>query len=205
MKPLLMLILELSWRRWSLYGTKGSHIFCLMCPLISSVGTTIYMFSKKKQKKKTKAVKEGALNRDSLIKQGFFCLFFLHVFPRSEGKVPRVPASTLNDTPAAQLSGEARFTKHGEQRRKKHKKTKNTFRLSSAASLIFDAPMVQTCFVSTPFVAPRKWKCEEKQRKMRQPTVGGGDGTETREHWGRFHTNSWRREVEHLINMPSAV
>lgn len=87
------------------------------------------------QEKKTKAVKEGALNRDSLIKQGFFLVFlgvFLQVFPRSEGKVPRVSVSTLNDTPAAQLSGEPLFTKHGEQRReKKHEKTKNTFRLSS--------------------------------------------------------------------------
>lgn len=155
MKPPLMLILELSWRRWSLYGTKGSHIFCLMCPLISSVGITIYMFSKKKPKK-NKGCERRSSQQGQSNKTGFFLLIFLHVFPRSEGKVPRVPASTLNDTPAAQLSGEARFTKHGEQRRKKHKKTKNTFRLSSAASLIFDAPMVQTCFVSTPFVAPRK-------------------------------------------------
>lgn len=179
-----------------------SFLSCVLWSLQLEPPSTCFQNKKKKQRL------WGALNRDSLIKQFFF---FLQVFPRSEGKVPRVPVSTLNDTPAAQLSREPLFTKHGEQRRK----TKNTFRLSSPASLIFDAPMVQTCFVSTPFVAPRKWKCEEKRRKMRQPTVereggwrgkgGLTEGAGTGERWGHFHTNSWRKEVEHLVNVPSAV
>lgn len=134
------------------------------------------------------------------------------VFPRSKKRVPRVPMSTLNDTSVAWHSQGSLYSQRTENKKKRwgggerQKKSKTLF----CFSLILSSVMLLWCkpalFFFPLFVTPHKWKCEEKQRNMRQP---GGE-REGRawmvEHWDCFHTNSWERKMEHLVNvLPTVV
>lgn len=97
-------------------------------------------------------------------------------------EVPRVPVSTVNDTPAAVLSGEALFT-----RQRKEKNTRKVKHFAAFFSfLIFDAPPVQTWAFLSVFVAPRKWKHERRSS----------------EKWG---TLRWKERVESEQGSTGAV
>lgn len=174
MKLPLMHILELSMRRWHLYWAKRFY-FCLSCSLISLLALTSTCFQNKNKGNRKGRILHGA----GLIK------WFFSPGSRERVLVPRVPVSTLNDTPAVFLSGEPLFTRHRKKKKEKITRKVKTLSFFPLFCHLWCSSSTNLGFLFV-FVAPCKWKHVRRSR----------------EKWG---TLKWKERVESEQGSTGAV